>query len=443
MIRLLRLPPRGRSGPWLIALGIALLLAIQPIWRDGVAVGIAGAIFLTMLAAARWELRWLPVLVLVAAGVILRLASWGVDASDVDDVTRAAILRFLGGLSPYGIGYMSSVPYGAGWPYGPVAIAWYLPSVNDPTIIEGIVSAVILVALAVRAGNGHPIGLAIYAVAPPLVLATVDGSNDTSAGLLILVALVVAGHRPRLGAGLLALAVAFKPYAAAWLPPLIALGGLPVLVAFAAVSVVAWAPVLFAWGIPRYLRSLALAEEAHLRAAYWSVAAIWDGLLPGGAPRFLETLRYGFAGLTAALGFRYVRLSRPTIDGVILAGTATFVVAQFGGYFGSYVYLGAIAPILCWRVDDWFGRLVVAAARGYQRVGRDRRRVRKASVTAPVPAPVAGRAWAAARSTNDGLDRARARARSTGDPAHGRPGGGRSGREHRGRAPGLGRLPGL
>lgn len=30
-----------------------------------------------------------------------------------------------------------------------------------------------------------------------------------------------------------------------------------------------------------------------------------------------------------------------------------FLIAQFGGYFGSYVYLAAVAPILCWRIDDW------------------------------------------------------------------------------------------
>jgi hypothetical protein len=28
---------------------------------------------------------------------------------------------------------------------------------------------------------------------------------------------------------------------------------------------------------------------------------------------------------------------------------------MFGGYWGSYAYLGAIAPIICWRLDDWLG----------------------------------------------------------------------------------------
>ncbi len=104
MTRLPRLPQRGRSGPWIVALGIALLLAIQPIWRDSVAVGVAGAIALTMLAAARWQLRWLPVVVLIACGAQLRLGALGNPASDVADVTSAAIQVMLAGGDPYGLG---------------------------------------------------------------------------------------------------------------------------------------------------------------------------------------------------------------------------------------------------------------------------------------------------------------------------------------------------
>jgi len=41
------------------------------------------------------------------------------------------------------------------------------------------------------------------------------------------------------------------------------------------------------------------------------------------------------------------------MDAVILAGTATFVVTLYAGYWATFAYLAAIAPILCWRVDDW------------------------------------------------------------------------------------------
>jgi hypothetical protein len=92
-----------------------------------------------------------------------------------------------------------------------------------------------------------------------------------------------------------------------------------------------------------------MAQQTHMRQAYWSFAAILDSIAPDLAPRALETARYVVAGGAALLGARVVR----SMDGVIVVGTIVFVLAQFGGYFGSYVYLAAIAPVLCWRVDDW------------------------------------------------------------------------------------------
>jgi hypothetical protein len=209
--RLLRIPPRGRSGDWLVALSVALVLAIQPNWPDRTAIGVAGLIGLTLLASARWKLRWLPVMVLIVCAVALRLAMFGTHASDVSDVTRQAIHYAFSGENPYGFGYGVSRPMGAPFPYGPVDLLWYAPFAFDPTVLEVGVSIAITLMLAVRAGQGRPMGLAIFAVAPPLVLASVDGSNDTSAGLFILAALVIAAHRPKAGAAALAVAVAFKP----------------------------------------------------------------------------------------------------------------------------------------------------------------------------------------------------------------------------------------
>jgi hypothetical protein len=167
-----------------------------------------------------------------------------------------------------------------------------------------------------------------------------------------------------LGAALLAVAVAFKPYAIAWAPPLVLWAGLPSLLAFLGASIVAWSPVLFVWGPGSYLRSLAMAQETHLRQAYWSLGAIIDQFAPGALPRALETLRYFASGAIAVLGGRRVR----SIDGVIVIGAIAFLVAQFGGYFGSYVYLAALAPILCWRVDDWLARGLPALSHAYGQV---------------------------------------------------------------------------
>jgi hypothetical protein len=346
-----------------VALGIGLVLAIQPMWFDRVAIAVAGAIGLTLVAAARWQLRWLPVIVLVLCGISLRLSVVGHEASDVSDVTANAIRMMTAGFDPYGIGYMASRPMGAAFPYGPVALLWYLPFRSDPALLEFIVSVGLLCYFGVRAANGRPIGLVVMALAPPLVLAAMDGSNDTSAGLFILLAIALGVHRPALGAAALAVAVAFKPYAVAWVPAFLVWAGLPALLAFIGASLVAWAPVLFSWGPESYLRSLAMAQQTHMRQAYWSVAAILDGILPGAAPRALETIRYVVAGSVAVIGARLVR----SMDAVIVVGTLAFVLAQFGGYFGSYVYLAAVAPVLCWRVDDWLRMGLPELQRAYGR----------------------------------------------------------------------------
>src|SRR6185503_12752485 len=92
MRRALHLPPRGRNGAWLVALGVGLVLAIQPIWKDNYAIGVTVLIAITLLASARWELRWVPVLVVIFCGVMLRWSVSNMEASDVSDVTRVAIM---------------------------------------------------------------------------------------------------------------------------------------------------------------------------------------------------------------------------------------------------------------------------------------------------------------------------------------------------------------
>ena len=384
MTRALRLPPRGRSGAWLVALGIGLVLAIQPMWKDNYAIGVTGLIALALVACARWQLRWVPVIAVITCGVALRWSASNIQASDVSDVTRVAIMTMQEGTNPYGIGYFISRPPGAPFPYGPVDLFWYLPFVRDPTQLEMVVSFALLGFFGVRAALGRPIGLVIFALAPPLVLASVDGSNDTSAGLFILVALVLAAKRPALGAGMLAVAVAFKPYALAWLPPLVIWAGAPAVFGFVAVSFVAWSPVLLVWGVESYLRSLAMAQQTHLRDAYWSLASIWDGIDPGTAPRALETIRYFLSGAVAVLGGMRVR----TIDGVIVVGTIAFLIAQFAGYFGSYVYVAAVAPLICSRVDDWLGQILPELSHAYGEAPALGRRLRRVSAPAPLPAPL-------------------------------------------------------
>ena len=84
-------------------------------------------------------------------------------------------------------------------------------------------------------------------------------------------ALLAAVRVPLLGAALLALAVAFKPYALAWLPGLIGFAGIGPLLVFLGASAVLWLPALVAWGSGSVLWSLREAEALHPHP-YYSLA---------------------------------------------------------------------------------------------------------------------------------------------------------------------------
>jgi hypothetical protein len=340
-------PLRGeRDTPMSLALGLALLLSIQPSDTGPNRLAVIGTLFIAFLLSLRVRLGWAGIGVLLVVGVGLRL---GIDqhrASDVLDVTAAAIRQVLEGLNPWGHGYIESRPAGAPLPYGPLEIFWYMPGVGDPREIELFVSCGLLALFAVR---GRPVGLAVYATAPTVILTAVDGSNDTSAGLLILAALVLAAKKPWLGAAVLGAAIAFKPYALAWAPALLAFGGLPAAIAFAVSSFALWTPFLIVWGLDHYLLGIQMADDVK-RVSYYSVGVIWQGITQRAAPHELLDK----ARLIIALGITVTGLMfAKSVDRVIVIGTIIFIVIMYFGFWGSYAYFGAIAPILCWRLDDW------------------------------------------------------------------------------------------
>ena len=122
-----------------------------------------------------------------------------------------------------------------------------------------------------------------------------------------------------------------------------------------------------------------MAQETHLRSSYWSVGAILDGIAPGLAPRALESIRYLLSGVVAVAGALRVK----SLDGVIVVGTVAFVLAQFAGYFGSYVYIAAVAPLLCWRVDDWLRMGLPELSRAYGAVPEIGRRLARPAAARP------------------------------------------------------------
>jgi hypothetical protein len=264
-------------------------------------------------------------------------------------VTEAAAREMLAGGSPYGHGFEASLPPGAPFAYGPLALVWYLPSLDDPGRLELLASFVVLGLLAIR---GRPLGLAIYAVTPAFVVAAADGSNDTTAGLLILAALLAAVRVPILGAVLLAVAVAFKPYALAWLPGLLGFAGVAApLAAFIVASAVLWLPALIAWGPSSIVWSFREADALHARP-YYSLAYALGASPEAGVPKVAwDVLRFGAGIALALLNVLLVR----TAAALIVGGALVFAATLFLGWWGTFAYLAAVAPVLCWHLDDWLG----------------------------------------------------------------------------------------
>lgn len=336
----------GRDTPMWAAYGLGLLLAIQPSDSGAVRLATIAGLFVGFLLTTRYRLGWWGIGGLLVAGLALRLGVPNHFASDVLDVTGEAVRQAYLGLNPYGHGYLASRPPGAPFPYGPIELLWYAPAVGDPRELELFVSCVVLAAFAIR---GRPVGLAAYAMAPTIILTATDGSNDTSAGLLLLVALVVATRRPALGGALLAVAVAFKPYALAWAPALFAFGGVAPVIGFAITSIAIWVPTFWLWGLGNYLVSLEGADAAH-RTAYWSVGVIYEAITQRFAPHaLLDQIRLVVAAIVTLGGL----LVAKSMDRVIVIGALIFAIMMFGGFWGSYAYLGALGPIICWRLDDW------------------------------------------------------------------------------------------
>jgi hypothetical protein len=256
--------------PARLALVVAGLLLIPPGRPTAAQLALLITIAVLLTVSAIRNVRTATILVLLVGGIAIRLVIVEHEGSDVLDVTAAAIQRVLDGFSPYGSGYDQSRPPGAPFPYGPVALLWYMPLASAPDLIELAGSFAVAVVLALQ---GRLVGLAVYTTAPVLVATAVDGSNDTSLGLLLLAAFMATTRWPAVGAAVLAVAVGFKLSALAWLPGLIVLGGARVAAAFVAASLVVWSPVIAAWGVRAFIRSAQLANDAHQTTA-WSLGSI-------------------------------------------------------------------------------------------------------------------------------------------------------------------------
>ena len=347
-----------------------------------------------LVVSTRRPVEQATILILLVGALATRYAIRSEVGSDVLDVTAAAIDRVLAGHNPYGVGYEESRPPGAPYPYGPLALLWYVPVAHLPRLAELLSASFVVSILALQ---GRFLGLAIYAATPAFVHTSVDGSNDTTLGLLIALTFLLASHRPVLAGAVLAGAVAFKLSALAWVPAFLVWGGWRVAAAFGGASILFWSPVLFIWGPAAFIQSTAQANAIH-RDMVWSLGAVLRDWL-GEAARALDTLRFAFGGAVAVLTLPFVRTgsrgapdraessdtgspsgggasndtgasndgapdgagggSTPNraaaLDRVIVFGTLVYLVTLFGGTWATFAYFAAIAPVLCLRIDDWLG----------------------------------------------------------------------------------------
>jgi len=165
--------------------------------------------------------------------------------------------------------------------------------------------------------------LALYAGLPFAVFLTTTGVNDYSPGFLIASALLILKSHPLLGAGLLTVAGAIKPYAVAWFLPVIGYSGWGAAAVLVGGTLVLWSP-LIAWGPMGFVRSIQLHAQVHPE--------------PANALN-LPLLRW-LAVPIAAFGLTVRRWDR-----MVLLGSGAFVAFLFLDRWASLGYWLAVMPI--------------------------------------------------------------------------------------------------
>jgi len=219
---------------------------------------------------------------------------------------------------------------GGSYPYGPLGLLTYQAGIPGEVIGTVLTSALLAYGRAWMT-------LAFFNAWPQFIYTAVIGDNDYSVGFVLLLAIVVMRHRPKLGIVLLAASIAIKPYGAAWLLPAFGYVGLSA----AAVGVVAlavlWSPVLLAWDVASYLRSVENVEQIRVASAARGATGTSVADLP---PVRLVAVPVALLGLI-------VRQWRP----MVLLGAAAFSLFLFFSPFATYGYLTALIPILGLAVE--------------------------------------------------------------------------------------------
>jgi hypothetical protein len=278
-------------------------------------------IWLAMLAVpAAFVARSRPLLfaaALIAGGAWLRIVWVGLPPfADQLAVARAGAFIALDGGNPYLARYAESVPPGAPFVYGPLALVGGLIGVWGE-VVAGVAS------MALLAWKRCWLSLAVYGSLVLVVQLTASGANDVAPGFFIAAGMLMLISRPLAGGLLLAVAAALKPYALAWFPGAIGFGGMAALVGTVVGSVVLWAPLLV-WGPATLLQAFEDARKVHVSANAINIPEL----------RLLA--------LPIALGSLFLRRwTHAAVSGLLI-----FFIVLFFDRWVSWTYLLAIAPLL-------------------------------------------------------------------------------------------------
>jgi hypothetical protein len=64
-----------------------------------------------------------------------------------------------------------------------------------------------------------------------------------------------------------------------------------------------------------------------------------------------QLLRLGLGAIVAVVGWPFVRTARS----FVVVGAVIYVATLYTGWWSTFAYLAALAPIVCWHLDDWLG----------------------------------------------------------------------------------------
>jgi hypothetical protein len=384
-------PPRLiDSSGWLASLphsdaderlGVYLALAILPLMLLGVAANVGPLVPSRLAVLLAWPIvvvlasrRLTGLLVaayLVVGGTVLRVAGFpgGGRGSDVLRVVDEGIRVTLGGGNPYDHIYVDAHSPVSSMPYPPAQLLLHLPGHLlggfDGTRLTEIIAAVaimVLLGLIAQRVSWTAVlpALAVYAALPNLVLLSYDGASDTSAGAILLLAVLAVGWARSVGwrpgpvavAGLIAGAALGTKQSTLFVVLLLAMfvwraAGLRVVAHYLLIAggLLAAISLPFLVRAPAdYLTGLTAFASFHQDVFGWNIWSEAEALglrVPEVASTTLLSAVVAVLVTAAAAVLQYRSLGMAVLAGVVVT-TVVFVTARWT----THAYFAMVAPIL-------------------------------------------------------------------------------------------------